>query len=383
MPTRLFLGLLLLGCALACGGGGGSSSSAPTGQLTLRLGSDSFPGYDQAVVSVEKVDASPDGSTWVSLGSVQNSYDLMKLQGGHSVALFQNPVTVPATTYTQFRITWATQNYADPTRQPAYVYPTGAGTGQPMSMPTTTLLPGSVTVASGGSVTVQLMLSGQQAVQQRAGVSPPYTFQATGQAYDLSQAATISGTLADGSTPLAGVEVYAETVDGLGTATIQRRAFTDATGKYQLECLPASGSPAYFVVAQPGSGTSAYQAQVSAPVNVTASPASPVNLAFSGAAQPGSLTLTLTPPSTLSQGTWGELRQGLSPAPGLSYQFIVRSQGAVTGATQDQVYFTGLAPSYYGVTSERSTAGATPAMLVYNGQLAVASGAIAQASLAY
>ena len=382
MRARSILAVLLLSFALACGGGSGSGGSTPTGNLTLRFGSDSFPGYDQAWVSVEKVEASTNGSTWMALGNVQASYDLMTLQNGHSAVMLSN-IAVPPATYTQFRITWATQNYANPINLAAYVVPTGASKGQPLSMPTTTVLPGSVTVTSGGSTTAQLMLSGQQAIQQRAGVSPPYTFQATGQAYDLAQAASITGKLTDGTSPLVGAEVYAETVDGFGVATLLRRAFTDGTGSYLLECLPASASTAYFVVAQPGNATSAYPAQVSAPVNVTASP-SPVNLAFSGAAQPGSLTLTLTPPSTSSQGTWGELRQGLSPAPGLSYQLIVRSQGAVTGASQDQVYFTGLAPSsYYGVTAQRSTSGATPTTVVYNGQLLVASGATTPLTLSF
>jgi hypothetical protein len=285
-------------------------------------------------------------------------------------------------TYKQFRITWATVNYSDQSRQAAFVLPSGAPSGLLMSMPATTVIPGPVTVPSGTAATFQIMLSGQQAVQQRAGLSPSYTFQATGQVYDISKTATISGTLTAGSTPLAGAEVYAETVDGLGVATLQRRAFTDLQGNYQLEGLPASSSIAYFVVAQPGNGSVAFPAEVSAPINVTATPAA-VNLAFSGAAQPGALTLTLTPPSTTSQGTWGELRQGLSPAPGLSYQFIVRSQSAVTGLSQDQVYFTGLAPSYYGVTAERSNGGAAPNMVVYPGQLAVASGATTPVTLSY
>jgi hypothetical protein len=53
MPIRPFLASLLclgLGLTLACGGGG-SSSPAPTGNLTLRLGADSFPGYSQAAAT--------------------------------------------------------------------------------------------------------------------------------------------------------------------------------------------------------------------------------------------------------------------------------------------------------------------------------------------
>ena len=381
MRARSILAVLLLGFTLACGGGSGSGGSTATGNLTLRFGSDSFPGFTQAVVSVEKVEASTDGTTWMSLGNVRATYDLMTLQNGHSAAMLST-IAVPPATYTQFRITWATQNYANPINLAAYVIPTGASTGQPLSMPTTTVLPGSVTVTSGGSTTAQIMLVGQQAVQQRVG-TPSYTFQATGQAYDLSKTASITGQLADGTTPLVGAEVYAETVDGLGVATLQRRAFTDGTGSYLLECLPAGTSTAYFVVSQPASTLSAYAAGASSPINAVAGNTATANLAFSGAQQPGALTLTINPPSLSTVGTWGELRQPLAAGPGLIENLIVRSQSAVTGTSQDQVYFTGLAPSYYGVTSERSTAGATPVTQVYGSQVQVSSGAIATASLSY
>ena len=381
MRARSILAVLLLGFTLACGGGSGSGGSTATGNLTLRFGSDSFPGFTQAVVSVEKVEASTDGTTWMSLGNVRATYDLMTLQNGHSAALLST-IAVPPATYTQFRITWATQNYANPINLAAYVIPSGAATGQPLSMPTTTVLPGSVTVTSGGSTTAQIMLVGQQAVQQRVG-TPSYTFQATGQAYDLSKTASITGQLADGTTPLVGAEVYAETVDGSGTATIQRRAFTDGIGSYLLECLPAGASTAYFVVSQPASTLSAYAAGASSPINAVAGNTATANLAFSGAQQPGALTLTINPPSLPTVGTWGELRQFLAAGPGLIEHLIIRSQSAVTSTPQDQVYFTGLAPSYYGVTSERSTAGATPVTQVYGSQVQVSSGAIATASLSY
>ncbi len=383
MRARSILAVLLLGFALACGGGSGSGGSGATGSLTLRFGSDSFPGYDQAVVSVEKVEASTNGSTWMALGNVQATYDLMTLQNGHSAALLSN-IAVPPATYTQFRITWATSNYAHPTTDPAaWVKPTGASIGQSMSMPATTVIPGPVTVNSSASTTAQIMLSGQQPVQFRAGMALPYTFQATGQAYDLSQTASITGKLTDGTTPLVGAEVYAETVDGLQVATIQRRAFTDGTGSYLLECLPAGASTAYFVVSQPASTLSAYAAEASSPISTTAAATATANLAFSNAQQPGALTLTITPPSLPTVDTWGELRQNLSAGPGLLENLIVRSQSAVTGASQDQVFFTGLAPNYYGVTAQRSTAGATPVTQTFPSQVPVSSGATATVSLSY
>lgn len=350
--------LFFLGLTLACGGGGSSRSAPPTGTLTIRFGSDSFPGYSQAVVSLEKVEATTDGAAWVPLGNVKATFDLMTLQNGHSAVILP-AATVNAATYTQFRITWATVNYQLAINLPAYVYPNG-GAGQVLSMPVTTVASGPVTVPANGNATAQIMLSGQQAVQVRAGGTSPYAFQATGRVYDPAASARITGHLGDGAASLPGVEVFAETVDGLGVATIQRRAFTDASGNYALEGL-ATGS-LYFVVAQPVVAiTSSYTAKATGQVNATAASTYAADLAFSAPQAPGSLTLTITPASTPTQGTWGELRQTLPTGTVGSQNLIVRSQTVATGAT-DQVGFLGLAPGTYGVTAQRSTSGAAPVL---------------------
>ena len=72
--------LLSLSFSLACGGGGSSSRTPATGNLTIRFGTDSFAGYSQAVVSLEKVEGSTDGATWTLLGNVKTTVDLMALQ---------------------------------------------------------------------------------------------------------------------------------------------------------------------------------------------------------------------------------------------------------------------------------------------------------------
>jgi hypothetical protein len=381
MRVRLIpASLLCFGLMLACGGGGGTSYSVvPTGSLTLRFGSDSFPGYDQAVVSLEKVDGSPDGSTWVSLGNVQATVDLMMLQNGNSVVIL--PATkVNAGTYKQFRITWATQTYPSSAYYPAYVYPSGSTLGQALSMPTTTVVSGVVAVPAGGNTTAQIMLSGQQAIQIRASTNGgTYTFQATGGAYDLGSSATITGHLEYGTTPLTGAEVFAETVDGTGLATIQRRAFSGNSGNYVLEGL-ATGS-LYFVASQPAGAINAYPA-AALPVNASTATTYTANLAFAAPQSPGSLALTITPPSSTIQETWGELRQALSTGSGSSANLIVRSQTVTTGQYQDQVGFSGLAPGFYGVTAQRSTSGATPVMKTGT-TLQVSSGGLVTPTLSY
>lgn len=376
----ILVALLSLGLTLACGGGGGTSDrTSPTGTLTLRFGTDSFPGYSQAIVSLEKVEATADGTTWIPLGDVKTTFNLMTLQGGGS-AVIVSAKTVTAATYAQFRLTWATVNYLSASHLSSYLV-TNGGIEQSLSVPATTVINGPVTVPANGSATAQIMLGGQQAVQLRATGGPnAATFQATGRAFDLSATARITGHLGDGSTPLAGVEVFAETVDGSGLATLQRRAFTDASGNYTLEVLPTGGLT--FVVAQPAGSFSAY-ATAAASVNATAATAYTADLAFSAPQAPGSLTLTITPASTSTQGTWGELRQTLTTGLGGTQILIVRSQTVATGVAQDQAGFLGLFPSAYGITAQRSTSGGTPVMKTSATQLLVSAGGIATTTLSF
>jgi hypothetical protein len=381
MRTRLLMiPLMLLSLAFGCGGGGGTfGGSVPTGTLTVRMGTDSFQGFDQVVVSLEKIEASTSTSGWITLQTVQTTYDLMALQNGHSAILTSLPV--PPGTYTQFRLTWATVNYSDGGSLPSLVKLAGSVTRQPMSMPMVTVIPGPVTVPDGGNTTAQIMFSGMQAVQSRAGGSVLYTFQASGQAFDLGASARISGHLGDGSTPLVGAEVFAETVDGASVPTIQRRALTDASGNYTLEALPTGAI--YFVVSQPGGSLSAYGALASAPVNAISPTAYTADLSFTSPQTPGALTLTITPPSTAIQGTWGELRQIL-PTGSSGYQsLIVRSQTVATGITQDQVGFTGVAPGVYSVAAQRSTSGGTSVPKYASLQQSVAAGGTTPVSLSY
>lgn len=377
MRRRPFLAsLICLGLTLACGGGGGAIRSSPTGDLLLRLGSDSFPGYDSVVVSLEKVEGTTDGATWISLGSVKATYDLMALQNGHAAVILPT-ARVEARTFTRLRLTWATVNYQSSINQPAYAVPSGTS-GSVLAMPATTVVDGPLTVPINGSVAAQIMLSGQQAVQARTGGA--LTFQATGRTFDLAATARITGLLSEGISALPGAEVLAETVDGGGLATIQRRAFTDAFGRYTLEGLPAGGL--YFVVAQPSSAILAHGAVAAAPVNAAAASTYTADLAFGAPQSPGALTLAITPASTSTQGTWGELRQTLSTGGSGSQTLIVRSQPAASGTTQDQVHFAGLAPGTYGVTAQRSTSGGAPVMKT-GSQVLVGTGATATSSLSY
>jgi hypothetical protein len=284
----------------------------------------------------------------------------MALQGGASQVLTTS--TVGAGTYAQFRVTWGTTNFASAIQLPAYVLPTG-GKGQPLTMPAASVFFGAVTVASGGSSQVQLMVNGNQAVLTTPAY--PYIFNATGTASDLSACGSISGSLTGWTTALEGTEVYAETVSGVGLATIQRRALVNTQGGYALEGLPIDTS--YLVVTQPTSGVTACPAVAAGPVTLVSAVNYPAAALAVGTPVPaGSVELAITPPSSSNQGTWGELRLGVATGSAGTQTLIVRSQAAITGPTQDQVVFQGVAPGFYGPTVERSTSGGPPALAAGN-----------------
>jgi len=367
--------VLPAGAALACllGCGGSSTSSAPTGTVTITLSSDSLPGFSQVVVSLEAIEGTQDGSRWYTLGQPKGTVDLMALQNGHGAVVL--PASkVLAGTYTQFRLTWSETNYQSAINKPAYVVPEG-GSGQVLSMPATTLVKGRVTVPANGTGQALLMLSGDQGVISAPTSTTPFRFSATGQAFDPTNCGRIQGTLTGPGGKVGGAEVYAQVLDGLGKATLVRRAVSDAAGAYELDGLP-SGS-IYFVAAQPAN----CPAQAASPGSLAAGASLTADLAFAAPSNGGTLALTLTPKSASNQGTWGELRQAL-PVGGLSPTLIVRSRPAIIGDAQDTATFLAVAPGTYGVTAQRSTSGATPVMLPGT-QQAVTAGATTTLSLAF
>jgi len=127
-----------------------------------------------------------------------------------------------------------------------------------------------------------------------------------------------------------------------------------------------------------------YSAAAALPVNATtAATYTAKNLSFGAPQAPGSIALTITPGSGGTQGTWGELRQNLSTGGTGSQMLIVQSQTAATSLSQDLVAFAGLAPGFYGITTQRSTSGAAPVMKVGASLQAVSSGGLLTPALSY
>jgi len=359
MKPLFLIGSSVLCLLLGCGGSGSGpvrgGSNSP--KLTVLLGSNSDSDLEQAVLSVEKVEISTDGATWASLGTPKATYDLMALQGGREAVLISEaPVT--AGTYT-FRLTWATTNYADGTKLPAYVDPV-VGSGTALSMPVSTIFQGTVTVPSSSQATTRLAINPSTSILRLQGATTSYVFTSEGSTLDTAELATIKGTVHSGGAALAGAEVFAEVIDGLNNPRIVQRAFCDASGQYTLNALPArlGGSPtSIYVVAMPSSAAQAFSAQGVGPV-VLGTPGvveAGKDLDFSGLSTSASISLTVTPQTPLGGLTVAELRQTL--AFGTSSQYvIVRSHGTTIGTSEDTYGFGGLGGGTYGVVATRGLA---------------------------
>lgn len=356
------LSLAFLAPILGCSGSGSSGPNQPApGKLTLLVGSDSNLDFSQIVLGMDKVEVSPDGSNWSAFTSTGITFDLEALQGGNEAAVAP-PTSLPPGNY-QVRITWATKNYQSPIQIPAYVvYPGNAGS--PLALPVQTIASGTVSIASGQSVTSVLMLDAGNSVQSLIGASSTtFQFLPAPVLFDGSASGAISGTVSASGSGLAGQEVLAEVVDGSGRASILRRAFTDAQGRFVLDALPvSSGGTAlyYYLVCMPFDGAStALPALARAAGTVTGGTLLPgQDFAFNpaNATGPGGLALTVQPPSGAGDLTLGDLRQTLSLG-SYSQYLIVRSNVMGVGSSQDTYAFSGLPGGFYGANATRYLAG--------------------------
>jgi hypothetical protein len=369
MKPIALIGSSILLLALGCGGSG--SDTTPGGgnlpKLTVYLGSNSDPDLQQAVVSVEKVEISANGSTWTSIGSPKATFDLMTLRGFEPGLIGNAPVS--AGTYL-FRVTWATTNYADGTKLPAYVLPAG-DTGHGLTMPATTTFLGTVTVPSSGSAAAVLMLDPTTTFLRTQTAATSYAFSSTGLALDVAGLAAIQGTVSSGGSALPGAEVFAEVVDGLGVPHILQRTTCDASGKYSLDLLPTNlggSAPFVYVVAMPANATQAFPAQGVGPfqMNTPGAIQTGANLSFSGLANSASIALTVTPQTPAASVTVADLRETLNFGAGAQY-VIIRSHATTIGTTQDTYGFAGLGTGSYGVVATRGAAVvASPSQVLVN-----------------
>ena len=437
---KILLPVLALGLLFGCGGGSSKSSSTPApATVNVYLGADSIPGFNSITVTVAKVEWSPDGGSWYSMGTPNGSYDLVKLQNGNgysATGLLVSKVAMTEATIKWFRLSWATTNGSNASAAPAFVLvdnpdnPDNPVQSGVLTMPGsttagalgTTIFPADIVVAAGSTVEAEIMIAGAGAVQNTgkatstANPQTIYTFMnATGQGFDRGACCSITGTLQASVTatlaPLSNVEVYAETVVGQPSITsIVRRAITDSNGNYTLDALPATNSastaPTYYVVSQAFNylpETNAYLPQASAPVVASTSPAvfPSVDLTFTTLAPTvGTIAATINPASTMpvtnvtqkTQSTWAELSQLLLTPSNQSVvgaNLIIRSTEAVTGASSDLITLASLPTGQpYIFTAQRTTTTGTsvplaPVALSLPTSLTLTSGVTTPVTLTY
>jgi len=134
LPFLRLIAFASIGLLVSCGGG----SSANMGILNLLLTDSPACGYQNVYVSVDHVEISPDGSSWISVpvkSSIQQPIDLLNLTNGTLLSLGEAPLA--AGTYNQVRLVlksngmsapWA--NYLVPTSRPTVQIPLKTPSGQ-------------------------------------------------------------------------------------------------------------------------------------------------------------------------------------------------------------------------------------------------------------
>lgn len=369
---------LALGLLLGCGGSSGSSN----GSMSVRITDGPISGFQEINVNIQKVEISSGGG-WITLGSPNQTYNLLALTGGLSQTLAAG-ATLPAGHYSQMRLVLGAGNtvkLADGSVHPLTV-PSGLQTGIKLIV--------SFDVAAGTTEDVWIDFDAAHSIQLvSAGASNQYILRPTVRAFDKVATGSISGTFTDGasSAPLAGAMVYAETLDGAGNPLVVRSTVTDASGHYTLDLLPVGGS--YFVVSQPKTGTgtlTAYDAKASDALAISAtSPLQSFNASFTVDASVGGIGGGVTPVATADQTDAVSLMQSLATPSGPSHTFIVDATMATVGTSSESYAFASVPVGSYSVQGARTTlnadgststvlSAASPAVLTAGATLSVSIG---------
>ncbi len=382
MRTRLVLPVVAsLICLLGCGG---KDSTKPTTATSMNVTLVDGPtsAYKSIFLNIQSVEISKDGSSWINLGMVGGApIDLLTLTGGISQSLAHG-VTLDPGTYGQMRlILGATGNsvvLADGTTH-ALTVPSGAQTG--------IKLIGPFMVQAGTTADIWIDFDAAHSIQVvGAGMSGKYMLRPTCFAYEKAVTGSITGTLtdqADGA-PLAGVPVYAETLDGAGNPSIVRSTMTSATGTYNLDLLPVGGT--YFVVSMPVTGKF-YGPMASDGFSLTtAVPTFTFSTAFTATAAVGTLNGTVTPLATASQSDSVNLLATFATTPGgASHTFILARDMAVVDTTETFTFGSLPAGTYSLVGNRITTAtdGSTSLVTLLPVPAIVTAGATTNAVLAF
>ena len=343
--TRAGLGLTLLGL-LACGG---SSSGSGSGTMSVHLVDGPISGYQNIYINIQRVEINgPSG--WVTLSTPNQTYDLLSLTNGLSATL-ANGATLPAGHSGQMRLVLGSGNtlvLSDGSSHPLTT-PSGMQSGLKLVV--------SFDVQAGTTDDVFIDFDATHSIQvNHTGASDKYILRPTLRAFAKAATGSVSGKLVDGlNAPLAGAEVFAETLDASGSPTLVRSAITASDGTYTLDLLPDGGT--YFIVSQPITATASYNAQASAGFMISsATPTFTWNASFTQALATGLVTGTYASVAASNQSDVVDLLQSLPEgSTAATGTFAVQTQMAAVAGLTESYAFSAEPTGDYTVRSTRTT----------------------------
>lgn len=365
MQTTLFrsrliqLGFVAVAAGLALSTACGGSHYNSTGPSSPPYGTASYMNvhvvdapsqqFKQINLNIQKVEIHSDATGWITLSTPNKTVNLLSLTGGVAETLAAGAM-IPVGHYEQMRLMLGAGNTVvlqDGTSG-ALTVPSGIQSG--------VKIPGDFTVAAGTTADVFIDFDGAHSIQVvMAGASQKFILRPTIRAIDKTVTGSISGilTASAGGAGLSAALVSAETVDASGHAAIVRTVASDSTGAFTLDLLPLGQT--YFVVSQPFSKGTYYDAQASGPLALSAtSPTLTFNAAFTQDLSISNVGGTLTPTASDAQSDTVFLLQSFDAGGGKQNELIVNSTAGIVGTTEETYSFT--APvGLYAVQASRTT----------------------------
>lgn len=236
----------------ACGGGQGTSGQ---GTLVTSI-SDSFTEEYKAVyVTIGRVDVHLGGDEdedgrWQTVAKPGGTYNLLELVNGVRERL--GVATLEASTYTQMRLVIGTEPYDDPDlpgpQHPFANYVVDSDDDEihelkvPSGPETGLKIQGGFEILDGGTTELILDFDAMRSVV-KAGSSGDYLLKPTVSVLDITEGAIVSGNVSDGTDPLEGARVMAQTADSTAPdprdeVIIKAGTVSSPLGSYAMFLLP-------------------------------------------------------------------------------------------------------------------------------------------------
>jgi len=305
LPFLRLIAVASFGFLVSCGGG----SSANMGSLNLLLTDSPACGYKNVYVSVDHIEISSDGSSWISVpvkSSVQQPIDLLNLTNGALLSLGEAPLA--AGTYNQVRLVLKSNGVSAPWAN--YLVLTSDPTGEvplktPSSQQSGYKINGPFNVQAGTMADLVLDFNACKSIVV-AGNSGKYLLKPVVTATAMVVSGSITGTTVPSS------QVFAEQQSINGPVIVIGSVADSITGAFTLSPILESSSggnvdvvvvppvPTSGVPPVPTSGTTGYATDIVKDVPVTAG-----GVTVLGTITPAASTINLASGTVMVAGTSG------------------------------------------------------------------------------